>query len=90
MPCIGSGQIEVSIDVVVSAGVSVNVDRAWWGRASDEAKRQRIGAAIDMVQLHLDGDVMLVDVPTGTYLAAQIVGPETIDLRAVSVYDPEE
>jgi hypothetical protein len=83
-----SHQIEISIDVDVTAGVAFWIDQEEWDALDDDEKRVRIGAVIDDVAAELSNDI--IRFRTGN-LSASIIGPEDdkIVLSTVQVYDPE-
>lgn len=90
---VGPGEIEVSFDVKVTAGVGFNVNRAEWEAMSDEDKRKRIQDAIDKAAIMYSDDVTSVPDLEGGFVSMQIVGPEADELDLVkdlSIYDPEE
>jgi hypothetical protein len=81
--------IEISIDVDITAGIAFWVDPEHWLELDEAGKRAHIAGVIDAIAGDMANDVIRFRAGN---LSASITGPiqDTISLDEVQIYDPRE
>lgn len=81
-------QIEISIDVDITAGIAFWIDPDEWASLDDDGKRARVASVVDAIAGDMSNDIM--NFQAGN-LSATITGPiqDEISLDQVQIYDPE-
>lgn len=91
-----SHNIEVSIEVDVTASVAFWVDKAEWEALSPEAKQERLAEVMLGIARRLDDDILTFPATEGSLAMTMttpihsVDGSNVVDLNTVEVYDPGE